>query len=456
MSENEQKKSPEKPLFVELHLLRSHAPGNMNRDDLGSVKTARFGSVRRLRLSSQCLKRTWRTSPQFAGALARHELGLDDLGVRTKKLPRLVRDVLTKEDVEPAALDGVDLLLQQIGRADATDVSDDETAHLLFLAQGEVEAVRDFARKNRKDLAKLAELVAAARPVAPPPAEIAETPADPAPEVASKSKAKPKGKPKAVRNEDAVKQRDELLAGLRARFTEHLASAQPRNAVDVALFGRFVTSSEFGKNIDAALQVAHALGTERVEVEYDYFSAVDDHGESAAAAHLGETEFAASVLYQYACCDVAGLRANLRGEDEVANKALAALIEAAARAVPTGKKNGTAPQSPADYVEVVVRRDAPISLANAFLKPVRDAADADVMEQSIARLRDFSRRYEAAYSEPGDVVTRLVLNLRASQKKGDRADEKVPGETPVASIRDLGSKLREALSATPLAVGGGS
>src|SRR5262245_58053625 len=57
-------------VFVEFHALTSHAPSNLNRDDLGTPKTAVFGGVRRLRISSQCLKRTWRTSEWFKGEFA--------------------------------------------------------------------------------------------------------------------------------------------------------------------------------------------------------------------------------------------------------------------------------------------------------------------------------------------------------------------------------------------------
>ena len=48
--------------FVQLHLLTSYPPANLNRDDLGRPKTAMMGGEPRLRISSQSLKRAWRTS----------------------------------------------------------------------------------------------------------------------------------------------------------------------------------------------------------------------------------------------------------------------------------------------------------------------------------------------------------------------------------------------------------
>jgi CRISPR system Cascade subunit CasC len=66
--------------FIQLHILTSYPPANLNRDDLGRPKTAKMGNVDRLRVSSQSLKRAWRTSPLFQSALDGH------IGIRTKKL----------------------------------------------------------------------------------------------------------------------------------------------------------------------------------------------------------------------------------------------------------------------------------------------------------------------------------------------------------------------------------
>ncbi|MCL2659020.1 MAG: type I-E CRISPR-associated protein Cas7/Cse4/CasC [Acidobacteriaceae bacterium] len=66
--------------FVQLHLLTSYPPANLNRDDLGQPKTARLGGVERLRISSQSLKRAWRTSDVFKQALG------GAIGIRTRRM----------------------------------------------------------------------------------------------------------------------------------------------------------------------------------------------------------------------------------------------------------------------------------------------------------------------------------------------------------------------------------
>lgn len=366
------------PLFVEFHVLRSFVPSNLNRDDLGSPKSALFGGVRRLRISSQCLKRTMRLSETFTGTFSS-----DQLGLRTKFVGKAVLDILGAEGLKSAALEkGLAMLLSSLGKkaAGKEDRSEDdapeedvtvathlETAHLLYLGRHELRAVASFCKDKRAELEKLG---AAKKP-----------------------------------NADAL--RGDLEKALKKASDE-------RHPVDISLFGRFLTSSEFA-HVDASLQVAHAIGTQKVELETDYFTAMDDLGSEPGAGMLGETEFASSVLYCYAVCDVGLLQTNLKIDKDLAGKAAGAIAEALARAVPTGKKNSTAPHNPADYVEVVIRTDAPVSLANAFLSPAHPQGEQDVMDTSIAKLVKQAATYRAAYGDER-IVKRVALSLRDSGK----------------------------------------
>ena len=410
--------------FIEFHALRAFPPSNLNRDDLGTPKTAIFGGSRRLRISSQCLKRTWRTSEHFRGEFAERQLGL-----RTDRLPGETLRTLEAE-LDAEARSGLLALLTTLGKkgakAKADDAEDDEgaenadepesaalearTPHLLFLSRQEFEAVASFAREKKDALAK----------------------------VFKKKKV----------DAEAVKK---LREDLRAYLQMHTSN----NAVDIGLFGRFVTSDEID-TVDGALQVAHALGTQTVEVEYDYFTAVDDLGDEPGAGHLGESEFASSVLYLYACCDYEQLQKNLGrrtpdgrvadGEARaLAYKSLPALVRAIAQATPRGKKTGTAPHTRAEYVEVVVRRDAPLSLANAFLKPVAARAEGgDVMAGSIAKLIEHRNRLEAAYGTKGGVLGRFTLCLRDAGAATNGADG---GGSPVEcrSIDEIARQLADTL-----------
>jgi CRISPR system Cascade subunit CasC len=409
--------------FIEMHALRSFPPSNLNRDDLGSPKTAIFGGTRRLRISSQCLKRTWRMSEHFRGSFA------DQLGLRTNRLPEQVLAQIGAE-LDEATRDGLLSLLSAIGRKKATgssdgaedgsdepadgDVADEaagsRTAHLLYLSHQEITAVATFAQQHTEKLAKVLK----------------------------------KKKPDA-----------EAIKKLRKELEAHLQEHTSKNAVDVGLFGRFVTSDEFD-TVEGALQVAHALGTQKVELEYDYFTAVDDLGDEPGAGHLGETEFASSVLYLYACCDLGLLGSNLgaRGKDgripddearALAKRSLPALVRAMAEATPKGKRNGTAPHTPAEYVEVVVRRGAPLSFANAFTKPVSAVeGGGDVMAASIKRLAEHRGRIETAYGRDEDVLSRFILCLRD-------VDGASSEQAKVSSVSELATKLATRLDALPKA-----
>ncbi len=76
-------------------MIQNHSPANLNRDDLGAPKTCIFGGVTRARISSQCLKRSIRRSPEFAVALEK------DGGVRTRRLIELIAREAAREGKEP-------------------------------------------------------------------------------------------------------------------------------------------------------------------------------------------------------------------------------------------------------------------------------------------------------------------------------------------------------------------
>ena len=79
--------------FLQLHIITSYPPSNLNRDDSGRPKTAKMGGTDRLRVSSQSLKRSWRVSDLFQSAMAGH------LGVRTKMLGVGVYEKLIANDI---------------------------------------------------------------------------------------------------------------------------------------------------------------------------------------------------------------------------------------------------------------------------------------------------------------------------------------------------------------------
>ena len=82
--------------FVQLHYLTVYPPSNPNRDDQGRPKTAVYGGVPRLRLSSQSLKRAARLSDVMRERLQGH------MGERTQRLGEEVRNYLLEQGADEA------------------------------------------------------------------------------------------------------------------------------------------------------------------------------------------------------------------------------------------------------------------------------------------------------------------------------------------------------------------
>lgn len=87
-------------VFVDIHVLQTLPPSNPNRDDTGAPKSATFGGVSRMRISSQAIKRA--TRQDFEGKISD-----GNYGVRTKKIVELVARTIGEKrpDLEPRAVD---------------------------------------------------------------------------------------------------------------------------------------------------------------------------------------------------------------------------------------------------------------------------------------------------------------------------------------------------------------
>ena len=126
------------------------------------------------------------------------------------------------------------------------------------------------------------------------------------------------------------------------------------------------------KNRDASSQVAHAISTHKVGLEFDFFTAVDDlkPEDTAGSDHLGTVEFNSACFYRYANVNVEKLRENLQGDEDLTRATIEAYIRAAVEAIPTGKQNSFATHEKPSLVLATVSDAGKCSLANAFEKAV--------------------------------------------------------------------------------------
>ncbi len=183
-------------------------------------------------------------------------------------------------------------------------------------------------------------------------------------------------------------------------------------AVDIGMFGRMLADDpDF--NREAAVQVAHAVTTHRAIVEDDYYTAVDDlktAGRGCRAGFVGEAGFGAGTFYLYLCIDRDLLVRNLGGDEALARRGLAALVQAAATVGPRGKQASFASRAYASYGLVERGEEAPRSLAAAFLKPV---GGEDVLRESVVRLRATRDQFARAYGSDAETAEMDVPAGRA-------------------------------------------
>ena len=328
--------------YVQLHFLTVYPPSNPNRDDMGRPKTANYGGVQRLRLSSQSLKRAARISPAMSESL------MGNLGQRTQRLgDEVLSHLLVKGAEETKAREIAEQVTKVFGAFDDAAAKNDpshvRTRQLAFISPDE-----------RSAAIKIAE--------------------------------------KALSGESL--QNDAKNLG-----KEILRTAD--GAVDLAMFGRMLADApEF--NREAAVQVSHAITTHRAETEDDFYTAVDDlkkPAEDSGAGFIGEAGFGSGVYYLYVCVDTDRLIENLAGDRELAQKALEAVTEAFATASPSGKRNSFSHHTRASYIKAESGDQQPRSLAAAFLKPVNGD---DLLAASIQELRKTAEKIDRAYGPSAD------------------------------------------------------
>jgi CRISPR system Cascade subunit CasC len=352
---------------LELHILQNFAPSNLNRDDTGAPKDCEFGGHRRARISSQCQKRAVRQVFQIEQLVAEEHQGR-----RTKRVIHRIADALHERhngdkqeaiDLAIAAVEGVGLGRNKKG--DGDDLL--KTEYLLFIPGRVVNEIADVLHQHRAALLSWAE-----------DAKQKKEKKDEGKKDKKKAKKEAEGAyPKEV--QDAV---EKLL-----RSTQR--------SVDIALFGRMIADKP-DWNVDAACQVAQAISTNRVQMDFDFFTAVDDlkPRDTAGSDMMGTVQFNSSCFYRYAVLDIDSLRSNLDSDDGLVRLAVRAFLRAFVTAIPTGKQNGMAAHNFPSYALAVVRdKGQPLSLANAFLKPARPRGeDVDLVDDSIEKLESYAKR----------------------------------------------------------------
>ena len=308
--------------YIDVHALQTVPPSLVNRDDTGAPKTAIFGGFPRQRVSSQSWKRAIRRYFET-------HLDSSSVGFRTKYALELIVDEvqrLAPDLPKGQAIEGAEKVFKlakiKLNDPKGTKLDGDDTSREKLKNTGYLLFLSPFQITN-----------------------IAQAVID-----ADKSP-------------------------IKAADAKRLLNSQ--HSIDIACFGRMVADNP-SFNVDAAVQVAHALGIHESVPEFDYFTAVDDVSEDrddTGAGMLGTVQMMSSTLYRFATINVDSLHANL-GSTDAANAAIRAFLEAFVVSMPTGKQNTFANNTLPELVYVAVRDDRSVSLVNAFEDPVMATTEA--------------------------------------------------------------------------------
>jgi len=324
--------------FVQLHLLTAYPPSNLNRDDSGRPKTAIMGGVQRLRISSQSLKRAWRTSDVFADVLG------DRTGKRTQRIGHEVEKELLAQGIDAEkARDAARQVAAVFGKAKPVDDDNSTfTEQLVFIAPEERARALALAEQlARGDIAK-------------------------------------------IKSGDVLVKADS--AADIAMFGRMLADDPAYNR-------------EAAVQVAHAITTHRAVVEDDYYVAVDDLKDAATR-EDAGTSFIGVSEFGAGVFYLYLCIDTALLKANLAGDALLAQDAAEALIRAAATVAPSGKQASYASRARASFLLAEAGDTQPRSLAAAFLAPVPDRSN-DPLRASAERLLKLKAQFAAGYGEEG-------------------------------------------------------
>ena len=297
--------------MIELHILQSFPVTCLNRDDLGAPKSAVFGGVQRARVSSQCWKRAIREL-----AAERKPSSMRGLYMAAKLTAMLRAQGVDEAQAKSAS----ETVMDSIAGTDKKNKKEEhKTSVALFFSEGELAAIAAGIKAQLDE-----------------------------------------GKKLDMKKGDLAKA---------------IKNASVKDAADIALFGRMV-ADDHTLTVEGAGLFSHALSTHSTSNELDFFSAVDEtklNAEDAGSGHINTLEFNSACYYRYV-----GINLGLLNDEnhlghfssEEIKTILAAFIRAAVLAVPNARKNSMFGFNPPAYVLGLRRMGQPISLVNAFEKPV--------------------------------------------------------------------------------------
>ncbi|MFF4012759.1 type I-E CRISPR-associated protein Cas7/Cse4/CasC [Streptomyces sp. NPDC001717] len=443
--------------YLNCHSLSTQSNVLLVRDALGRPKQCWYGDANRVTLSPQTQRRAHRMHMRDQANLGAGPLASRAWGLRTREWALSTAESLhhTHRWDHQEALDTARAALNGLGlNFGATTNTAYLTKVMVFAPENAGETLAKVIHTHQDELATWIAKAAAAK------AAGADT---------KTKKSKTKGKA-ATGDDDAAPAaagKDDKTPPMPQKVRNQLIAAlAPADAIDIALYGRFLTEIATGGNVDGAIQTTTAFSVEPANIVEDYFSAADDRkiarqrqgadftnalallnaidplatedpeqdlplADNRGAGMTGYQPFVSGTFYAHSVLDRALLRRNLRNggtpEDEIEDYARAAeqaFLDAFVNAVPGAKKNTTAAPGTLPKLVLVHEGKRPYNYATCFEEAIQPSAGAPSIQGATRLLQHHAMITRKQKLDPGTVLTydlavsELFDDLRLSGQLG--------------------------------------
>lgn len=362
--------------FLSLHLLETLVAVLPVRDENGSPKTIVYGGAERHMITSQARRRAERVHARNRANAGMGPLAGHTTGLRTREWALLTARAL--ETTHGWEKDEAVFTARAVLEATGLKFGDPAKKTVANLTKVLLFAPADTGERIAAHIAAQAEGLCGWRD------EYL---------TARAAATKPKrGARKASEDtEDAVADGKNLPPLPKESRAAVLTALAPRDAIDIALYGRFLAEIADSPNVDGAVQSAHAFTIQEAEQVDDFYAAADDAklerkknaldfldaADDSGAGMTGYQSLISGTFYRHAVLDRRQLKVNLQAagmaQEEAEEAAIAAeqeFVNAFVEAFPEAKKNSTASTGSLPVLVLAFEGERPYNYSAAFQKPI--------------------------------------------------------------------------------------
>lgn len=412
--------------FLSLHAVDTLIAVLPVRDENGQPKSIPFGGEVRHMITAQSRRRAERTYSRIRASAGEGPLTPYTLGIRTREWALLTADALEELGWEERekALATAKAVLEGVGlKFGDKENTRNLTKVLLFAPEDAGEKIAKVLDENRDAVTAWI-------------SEYEKAKAD------AEAAKKRKGRGRRSRKdadpeieaelggdaEEAAGEKGEMPRLPKELRSGVLAALAPADAIDIALYGRFLAEIADSPNVDGAVQSGAAFTVHAAEQVDDFYSAADDAklrrksnaldyldaADDGGAGMTGYQSLISGTFYRHAALDRNQLRVNLRlggmAPEQVEAAAQAAeqeFVEAFVNAVPAAKKNTTASTGTLPKLVLVFDGKRPFNYAAVFERPIEQETEGPASLVAVRRLLAQHRLVtrKRADISPGKVLT---------------------------------------------------